>query len=166
MAQRNQHSANASESRHNEMLEPSWPVVRPRAAILFNFSSDELFGFAKPHFSPVETNIKCAVTRYAWRAPCAGLVSVVVLSEVVWVLRGAYDYDKNVVVSVLRQILQAAELAVEDPAVAWSALADFERTNADFADFLIGHGNHASGCTETYTFDKKAAHGRYFEIVS
>ena len=95
-----------------------------------------------------------------------GLVSVVVLSEVVWVLRGAYDYDKSVVVSVLRQIPQTAELAVEDPGVAWSALADFERTNADFVDCLIGHSNHAAGCTETYTFDKKSAPGRYFEMVS
>ena len=95
-----------------------------------------------------------------------GLVSVVVLSELVWVLRGAYDYDKSVVVSVLRQILRTAELAVEDPGVVWSALGDFERMNADFADCLIGHRNHAAGCTETYTFDKKAAHGRYFEMVS
>lgn len=95
-----------------------------------------------------------------------GLVSVIVLSELVWVLRGAYGYDKSVVVSVLRQVLQTAELAVEDPGLAWSALADFERTNADFADCLIGHRNHAAGCAETYTFDKKAAHGRYFEMVS
>jgi predicted nucleic-acid-binding protein len=81
------------------------------------------------------------------------------------VFRGAYGYDKSVVVSVLRQILQTAELAVEDPGLAWPALVDFERTNADFADCLIGHRNHAAGCTETYTFDKKAAQGRYFEMV-
>lgn len=94
-----------------------------------------------------------------------GLVSDIVLSELVWVLHGAYGYDKGVVVAVLRQILQTAELTVEDPALVWSALADFENSHADFADCLIGHGNHAAGCTATYTFDKKAGQGRYFEMV-
>lgn len=94
-----------------------------------------------------------------------GFVSGLVLAELVWVLRGAYGYEKDVVVSVLRQILQTAELVVDDPALAWAALSDFETGPADFADCLIGQGNHAAGCTVTFTFDKKAGQSRYFELV-
>ena len=65
----------------------------------------------------------------------------------------------------VRQILQTAELTVEDPALAWAALFDYEKGQADFADCLIGHGNHAAGCTTTYTFDKRARQGQYFESV-
>ena len=94
-----------------------------------------------------------------------GLVSGLVLAELVWVLRGAYRLEKPVVVSVLRQILQTAELTVDNPALVWAALSDFENGSADFADCLIGHGNHAAGCGATFTFDRKAAQSRYFELV-
>ena len=95
-----------------------------------------------------------------------GYVSALVLSEIVWVLRSAYGHDKAVVVSVLRQILQTAELAVDDPTLAWAVLTDFEQGSADFADVLIGHGNHAAGCDVTFTFDRKAGQGRYFELIA
>ena len=71
-----------------------------------------------------------------------------------WVLSGAYGYEKAIILSVLRQILATAELAVEDPALAWGALGEFEQGSADFADYLIGHGNHAHGGSRTYTFDR------------
>ncbi len=94
-----------------------------------------------------------------------GYVSTLVLAELVWVLRGAYRYDKLIVVSVLRQVLQTVELSVEDPTLAWAALSDFESGDADFADCLIGHGNYDAGCSCTYTFDRKAAQGRHFELT-
>ena len=46
---------------------------------------------------------------------------MVVLAELVWVVRSAYEHEKGIVVSVVRQILQTAELTVEDPALAWAA---------------------------------------------
>ncbi len=95
-----------------------------------------------------------------------GYVSTVVLAELVWVLRDAYEYEKGIVVSVVRQILQTAELTVEEPALAWAALTEFEQDAADFGDCLISHGNHARGCNRTYTFDEKAARGRHFERLA
>jgi predicted nucleic-acid-binding protein len=94
-----------------------------------------------------------------------GFVSNLVLVELAWVLRGAYDFEKSVVVSVLRQILQTAELMVEEPGLAWAALTEFEQGKADLADCLIGYGNYARGCSRTYTFDRKAAQGRHFELL-
>lgn len=94
-----------------------------------------------------------------------GWVGVTVLMELVWVLTTAYRYEKAVVASVIRQLLRTTELMVEDRESAWTALREFGMGNADFADYLISHRNHASGCTQTYTFDRKAARGRHFTLV-
>lgn len=95
-----------------------------------------------------------------------GYVSVPVLLEMVWVLTGAYGYDKAVVIPVIRQVLRTAEFAVEDRQIIWAALRDFASGTADFADYLIAHRNHARGCARTCTFDRRAARGRYFELVA
>jgi len=94
-----------------------------------------------------------------------GHIGTVVLAELVWVLRGAYHYDRTTVAAVIRRILQSAELNVENPALAWAALRDYEQRQADFADGLIGRGNLARGCAVTYTFDQKAARTSCFELV-
>ncbi len=94
-----------------------------------------------------------------------GFVSVVVLVELVWVLAASYEYGKDVVVAVMRQILQTTEFTVEDGDVVWQALREFETGNADFADCLIAHRNHSKGCATTYSFDHRAARGSYFTLV-
>ena len=99
-------------------------------------------------------------------AESPGYVSVPVLLELVWVLTSAYGYEKAIVVPVIRQVLRTAELAVEDHQVVRAALRDFESGAADFADYLIAHRNHARGCTRTCTFDRRAARGRYFALVT
>ena len=98
-------------------------------------------------------------------AQSPGYVSVPVLMDLVWVLTAAYRYEKPVVASVIGQILRTAEFVVEERETAWSALREFEAGAADFADCLIAHRNHARGCTRTYTFDRRAARGRYFALV-
>ena len=94
-------------------------------------------------------------------AQAPGYVSVLVLAELVWVLTSAYDYKKVAVIPVIRQLLRAAELAVEDRQTVWAALREFESGGAGFADYLIAHRNEARGCTRTYTFDLRAARGRH-----
>jgi len=94
-----------------------------------------------------------------------GYVSVPVLVELVWVLAGAYRYERAVVAAVIRQLLRTIELMVEDRDAAWSALREFEAGSADFADSLIAHRNRARGCTQTFTFDRAAARGHHFAPV-
>lgn len=77
------------------------------------------------------------------------------LCEVVWVLRGAYGYEKNLLIRVLQQILSITELKVENQHVARSALSVFRRGGADFADYVIVVANHVSACEATYSFDLK-----------
>ena len=98
-------------------------------------------------------------------AQSPGWVGVTVLVELVWVLATAYRYERAVVASVIRQLLRTNELIVEDRETAWTALREFEAGSADFADCLISHRNHANGCTQTCTFDRRAARGRHFELV-
>ncbi len=95
-----------------------------------------------------------------------GFVSVPVLVELVWVLTTAYRHGKALVVAVIRQILRTAELTVEDRDTVLAALREFESGAADFADCLIAHRNHALGCTRTYTFDRRAARGNHFAVVT
>ena len=92
-------------------------------------------------------------------------IGAVVLAELAWVLRGPYGYDRLQVAAVLRQILRTIEFVVEEPTVAWAALAEFESGSADFADCWIGNCNRARGCRCTYTFDFKAARGSHFALV-
>ncbi len=100
-------------------------------------------------------------------AQAPGYVSVPVLVELVWVLTAAYRYEKPVVAAVIRQVLLTAEFLVEDREAAWAALREFETAGVDFADGLIAHRNHARGCAQTYTFDRRAAAGsRLFSLVA
>ena len=111
-----------------------------------------------------EAAVRLIEGRCTPRSP--GYVSVPVLMELAWVLTAAYRYEKPIVASVIHQILRTTEFLVEDRETTWSALREFEAGAADFADCLIAHRNHARGCSKTCTFDRKAARGRYFSLVS
>jgi len=82
-----------------------------------------------------------------------GRISLVVLCELTWVLEGAYEYGKKLVVQVLEHILASRELSVENEDIARSALAAFRRGRADFADYVIVFSNRSAGCETTYSFD-------------
>ena len=86
-----------------------------------------------------------------------GVIGPVVLCELVWVLTGAYDATKAEVTRVVDQLLRTRQLMVQDRDVVRRALADYQSSSADFADCLIGRMNQEAGCTETVTFDQRAA---------
>lgn len=94
-----------------------------------------------------------------------GFICCVVLAEVVWVLQRGYGYDKNVILSVVKQILSTAELAVENADLVWSAVMDYENHGAGFADCLLGRINQHHGCAKTYTFDANAAKTPVFDLL-
>ncbi len=99
-------------------------------------------------------------------AESPGHVCAPVLVELVWVLRRGYRYEKTTVVEVVRKLLGAAELIVEDNETVRLALRDYESGTADFADYLIGRSNHARGCAPTYTFDRRAARNELFKLAT
>ena len=94
-----------------------------------------------------------------------GYISILVLVELVWVLTTGYGYEKHHIVSTIHQVLITNEFMVEDRETVWAALREFERGSSDFADCLISHRNHSQGCTQTFTFDRKAARGSHFALA-
>jgi predicted nucleic-acid-binding protein len=93
-----------------------------------------------------------------------GRISLIVLCELVWVLRGAYGYQKSLVTNALEQILFSRELEVENAPIAASALSAYRKGSADFADYVIVFCNRSSGCELTYSFDKKLGKHRLVRI--
>jgi len=95
-----------------------------------------------------------------------GWISGVVLCELAWLLRRGYKYAKTDVVRILRQILSTKQFRVEDEVQALLALRDYEQGSADYADYLIAHRNRRAGCSQTVTFDRKAARHPLFDLLS
>lgn len=86
-----------------------------------------------------------------------GWIALVVLCELVWVLRGAYRYEKSRVIEVLERIMATAELDIENEDVARQALSAYREGKADFADYVILCGARVAGCEAVYSFDRRLA---------
>jgi predicted nucleic-acid-binding protein len=95
-----------------------------------------------------------------------GVVSLVVLCELVWVLVQGYGYRRDQVALVLRRLLSAQDLAVERSDLAWQALNLYEEGPADFSDYVIGLSGRSEGAESTCTFDRRAAKSPLFRFVS
>src|SRR5579863_3084422 len=81
-----------------------------------------------------------------------GFLSLVVVTELVWVLETCYSFNKREVVQVLETLLRSKELVVERAEVAWQALRNFAAGNADFSDGLVERCGNEAGCLQTFTF--------------
>jgi predicted nucleic-acid-binding protein len=107
------------------------------------------------HDDPVQTAAAEKVLD-SLSADSPGLLSLVVMVEVVWVLEVSYRFKKSEIEQVLETLLRSKELVVERAEIVWQALRKFGAGNADFADCLIERSCHAAECEYTATFDRKA----------
>lgn len=94
-----------------------------------------------------------------------GLVTLVVLCELVWVLDRGYGYERAAIAGVVRRILSAGDLQVERSDLAWEALNLYGRHKADFADYVIGLCNRKMKGEITYTFDRRATDCDLFKVM-
>lgn len=92
-------------------------------------------------------------------------VNVIVLCEVVWVLRGAYGFDKVTIIRALDRILESAQFSIEDRDLVRRALEEFRRGRGDFADYVIGIWNRQAGCEDTVTFDHSLKKSEFFALL-
>ena len=90
-------------------------------------------------------------------------INLVILCEVVWVLGYHYELKREEITQFLGMLLHAEQIEIENRQLALSAFHEYQNSQADFADCLIGLTNQSLGCTTTYTFDKKAARVEYFK---
>ena len=94
-----------------------------------------------------------------------GFVSAITLCEVVWVLKRGYKVERSELIRIVRALLEAEELEIEDRDLVWTALSDFKAGKADFSDYLIGRKGMAVGVSTTLTFDETAAKSDLFTLV-
>jgi len=81
-------------------------------------------------------------------------VGEVVLAEVVWVLASRYRCGRDEIASVVRQLTEVQELALESTDRVVRALRAFERGKGGFADYLLAERARDAGCTSVATFDR------------
>jgi len=88
----------------------------------------------------------------------------VVVCEVVWVLRGAYDFNKETVAGAIEKILDAAQFSIEDRDLLREALEAY-RTGQGFADYVLGLRNRKAGGSATATFDRALRKSELFMLL-
>ena len=81
-------------------------------------------------------------------------VSTVVLCEVIWSLRSAYDMRRDGIVTVLENLLASSLFDLQDRELVRRALESYREGPADFSDYLLGLHDRKAGCSETFTFDR------------
>lgn len=92
---------------------------------------------------------------------CAGnpksiFINNIVVCELIWVLARGYKYSKNQIILVLKEMFLTLEFAFENHQILWLSLSEYEKSDADFSDVLIGKINIANECKHTVTFDQAA----------
>ena len=91
-----------------------------------------------------------------------GFVSSIVLCEILWVLKRAYRQPKEQLLAVVKSMLEADVIEVENRDCAWRAYYDFDEGPADFSDYFIAQINKVRGAPITVTFDENALKHRLF----
>ncbi len=94
-----------------------------------------------------------------------GVVSLMVLCELVWVLDRGYGYTRAAIAAVLRQMLSVEDLLVDRSELAWQALHLYQNGKTDFADYLIGLSHRDHGAEVTCTFDRRTSGCGLFELI-
>jgi predicted nucleic-acid-binding protein len=89
----------------------------------------------------------------------------VVLCELAWVLTHVYEHSREEIAGMMENILLTEHFKLEDKPSIESAIEDYRKSKADFADCLIGRRNFGHGCESTLTFDRRLKTIETFEAL-
>ena len=89
----------------------------------------------------------------------------IVLCELVWVLRSAYDASRAEIGELLARLIRSRQFLVDDRDSVNAALTAYRTGRGDFSDYLIGERNHRAGCRSTTTFDRALTDSPRFEVL-
>jgi predicted nucleic-acid-binding protein len=84
-------------------------------------------------------------------------LSLVVITEIVWVLDRAYGFEATMIAEAIERMLQTDTFFVESKQEVFAALTALREGQGEFADALIAELGATAGCRYTLTFDRKAA---------
>jgi predicted nucleic-acid-binding protein len=94
-----------------------------------------------------------------------GYVSLAASLEIVWVLRSVWKLKPREIAASLRELLAHDSLRFQNELEVAAAVSALQQGAGEFEDILIGALNQWSGCTESVTFDQKAARLPYFRLL-
>jgi predicted nucleic-acid-binding protein len=86
-----------------------------------------------------------------------GFISLVAMTEMVWVLNRVYGMPMIEVVEVVEGLLQTESLLVQNAEEVFLAVRAVQAGTGGFADALIASLGRWAGCDTTLTFDVKAS---------
>lgn len=92
-------------------------------------------------------------------------INQIVLCELLWVLERGYKYTKEQTIMVLKGVLGTMEFSFKEHAILLKSAFEYEESQADFSDILIGNLNQEVKCSKTFTFDKKASTLSIFTLI-
>lgn len=92
-------------------------------------------------------------------------VSTVVVLELMWVLKAAYDVPREAILHSLNELLSMSVLEFQDQTAVRAFIISAENNAYDLSDLLIGQMSLVVGCDTTLTFDKKAGKSPYFKSL-
>ncbi len=86
-----------------------------------------------------------------------GFIPLVAIVELYWVLTTCYALSDAQAASALEALVRTKQFVVERADVVVRALRVFQAGKADWPDCLIERSAAHAGCSQTVTFDKRAA---------
>lgn len=93
-------------------------------------------------------------------------VSLLVVLELLWVLESCFKLSRLEVLEALQDLMLLPILDLEGSNVLQSFIIEAATLNADLSDLLIAHQARHQGCTEIYTFDRKALRCPIFSKIA
>lgn len=105
---------------------------------------------------PVQTRQAAALLDAAQRHGEEVSLSLPVVLELEWVLRGAAKLSKTVVITTLRHLLETELLQIENEGALEYALHLYEGSKADFAECLFLAKYRMQGCRAMVSFEVHA----------
>lgn len=94
-----------------------------------------------------------------------GFVSLVTMAELVWVLQSFYEFTDKEIAAAIEGILAVPTFAVQNEGEVFAAIMALRMGLGSFDDALIGALSGWAGCSETLTFDRKAARLKGFTLA-
>lgn len=91
-----------------------------------------------------------------------GYISLVALLEFSWTLRATYRRPRTVIHAAIVALARNRHVVLAERRAVTVAL---KSRHLDFADALLRASSMAAGCTQTLTFDAKAARDPHFQLA-
>jgi predicted nucleic-acid-binding protein len=92
-------------------------------------------------------------------------IGPIVLCELSWVLRGAYEVSKADLILTFDRMLGTTQFVIGDKDLVRTALDRYRAGRGDFADYVIGELHADEDCERTVTFDRRLRGQARFQLI-